>query len=394
MADVMAGSFAQRGFLTGRFRTGRLYRLKERAMLSRQEKQWLGSLADSDEVYGLFVPDVPLPHLTAKIAFLDSALLFFHFQQAERLPQSFLTRPGAELQKLMAHLVLDQILEVAWQKDFVSGSQAVPAVYNAQQFPGEAPANYLSGLSLQAISYAFLLNRKDVQSLAHWLYTCHTLPPDALADRSLASEKDMYHYLFPQQSHDPAVLLRQWQFVPPQERFRWFSWTRPHTFHPAEQPTFKLYLSPQPHRLSALLARLLPVVSGSAAFCVKAGASAAGILRPDKLVVYFSSAEGMRQMVPHLLPLLQGEPVHGVPFTAQLDGDGLLSWGADPPAGHEPADADGGSWRTTVAGQLALAVLAARAQGKQLAEALPFVAAKMDAAGINFRTWAPAGHAG
>ena len=46
-------------------------------------------------------------------------------------------------------------------------------------------------------------------------------------------------------------------------------------------------------------------------------------------------------------------PAHGVPFTAEISPDGLLSWGADPPGRSFSDGADSTSWRMWVTRRLA-----------------------------------------
>jgi hypothetical protein len=53
---------------------------------------------------------------------------------------------------------------------------------------------------------------------------------------------------------------------------------------------------------------------------------------------------------------LRGCPAQGVPTTAETGGDGLLSWGVDPPAGDAAA-----SWRSWVTKRLADSLIARRA---------------------------------
>src|SRR6185369_3495174 len=94
----------------------------------------------------------------------------------------------------------------------------------------------------------------------------------------------------------------------------------------------------------------------------KIGADAAGLLRPDKIVLYFADQQSLLQVAGALHARLPGVRAQGVPFSAEITGDGLLSWGMDPPARervlawHEPE-----SWRLWVARRLALAMIAAQA---------------------------------
>jgi len=166
----------------------------------------------------------------------------------------------------------------------------------------------------------------------------------------------------------------------------WWAW-RPRQIESAlAAGGWKLYVSPQPHRMiDAVRATLnaaadLPVVSA------KCGGDAQGLLRPDKIVVHLQSRAAIDALAARLARALQGCPAHGVPFTAEIGGDGLLSWGRDPP----PDPVHGRqtpSWRTWITWRLAEGLMAsAPVFDDPCAEALKRIAA----AGVDARTWAPA----
>jgi hypothetical protein len=66
---------------------------------------------------------------------------------------------------------------------------------------------------------------------------------------------------------------------------------------------------------------------------LKVGRGLPGLLRPDKLVVYFAARAPLVRFAKRLARDLAGVPPHGTPFTASLMRNGLLSWGWDPPVG-------------------------------------------------------------
>jgi len=63
----------------------------------------------------------------------------------------------------------------------------------------------------------------------------------------------------------------------------------------------------------------------------KVGRDIYGMLRPDKLVAYFATQQQLCETSERLYARVGGMAAHGVPFTCELHGDGLLSWGMDPP---------------------------------------------------------------
>jgi hypothetical protein len=123
----------------------------------------------------------------------------------------------------------------------------------------------------------------------------------------------------------------------------------------------------------------LPIVS------LKYSADAASMLRPDKLVVHVATLETVELLGSRLLDLLHGCPVQGVPFTAELGGDGLVSFGCDPPPDSD-ATRIGVSWRMWVTRVLAEGLVASCDPGEVPSErALEAVSR----AGVDPLTWAP-----
>jgi hypothetical protein len=87
---------------------------------------------------------------------------------------------------------------------------------------------------------------------------------------------------------------------------------------------------------------------------------------------------------------LEGMPVHGVPFTAEVTRDGLLSWGIDPPpATRAAAPENRGSWRFWVVNKLAEYLLTATTDG--VAQPWQFALDRLLVDGVDTDTWVPAG---
>ena len=117
----------------------------------------------------------------------------------------------------------------------------------------------------------------------------------------------------------------------------------------------------------------------------KVGRTLEGIARPDKLVVYLSHRDDLLEAARQLGPALSGLHAHGVPFTAEISGDGMLSWGIDPPEGRSASR--GGSWRAWVTERLA-EYLAAAGPGAT-AEPWRVALERLRLDGIDVRTWVP-----
>jgi hypothetical protein len=79
-----------------------------------------------------------------------------------------------------------------------------------------------------------------------------------------------------------------------------------------------------------------------------------------------------------------------VPFTAALTGDGLLSWGMDPPHSDQiPGWRGVVSWRLWVTNQLARAMLRARVLTGGGMEPWQAALLRLRLAGVRTQTWLP-----
>ena len=123
---------------------------------------------------------------------------------------------------------------------------------------------------------------------------------------------------------------------------------------------------------------------------LKVGNDAASLLRPDKIVLYFSDLDRVSAAARRLAHELAGCPGHGVPFTAELaDSGGLVSYGIDPPRPEFAlAWQERESWRLWLTNRLAVALFAARRDGGPL-EPWQYALARLEIDGIDPSTWAP-----
>jgi hypothetical protein len=107
-------------------------------------------------------------------------------------------------------------------------------------------------------------------------------------------------------------------------------------------------------------------------------------------VAYFPTRSGMQEFVRSLRPRLDGLRAHGVPFSADVTGDGLVSWGLDPADGSLPfSSANTQSWRVTVTSRLARSLILARHATKRDVDAVQFALDRLSLEPVNVRTWAP-----
>ena len=157
--------------------------------------------------------------------------------------------------------------------------------------------------------------------------------------------------------------------------------------------TWKLYVSPAPEALAETFGAVLDALAAARAPQFKVGAGAAGLLRPDKIVAYFPSFERLAAAAEAMTSRLAGVAAQGVPFTSEIGGDGLLSWGMDPPA--TPAASWNGrlSWRLWLTHRLARALISARQSSDESSPAEPWRFALLERLrleGVDTATWTPA----
>ena len=83
-------------------------------------------------------------------------------------------------------------------------------------------------------------------------------------------------------------------------------------------------------------------------------------------------------------------PVQGVPFTAEIGGEGLLSWGVDPAQERHRLAWEGPvSWRLFVTSRLARALLHARHESGPGLEPWRFALERLRLEGVDISTWTP-----
>ena len=285
---------------------------------------------------------------------------------------------------------MDGILEVRDGDGFVSGAAAL-ALLGAP--PAEAgDVGSLARLSLAALRYAAALELDDPQRLSARLYFYNRAPVSPRWARRLPDAEATAAYL----GAAPGTALARrlaadWQ-GPAEDAPGWLSWARLRgTRRPAAGPTYKLYVSPPADRLPQVLEILVDALATTPASAFKVGVGAAGVLRPDKLVVYFSRFDDLGAAAQGLTRKLAGLPAHGVPFSAEIAGDGLLSWGMDPPAEERslPWQASE-SWRLWVTNRLAVALLEGKRAASEEVPPWRFALERLRLEGVDVDRWTPA----
>lgn len=234
-------------------------------------------------------------------------------------------------------------------------------------------AGRLAELSLRAIRTVAALPTSDVGLIARRLYSYGAAPFGRDAELAFGPGDNALSVL----GLAPAGAVRELLAQPYEASTLpgWISFSRVGR-KADDAPACKLYVSPRPEAL----AHAFPIVAATFASLevgsFKVGRGAAGLLRPDKIVAYFDDRDHLGDVAAALSRALRGAPAQGAPFTAEIAGDGLLSWGRDPkPIEGAPPQ----SWRSWIAGRLAEAIVTARRPGEDPG---PAVTARLAAQGV------------
>jgi hypothetical protein len=352
--------------------------------LSIAERQALGRLGNDPDCYGILRPKDA--RRSVKSVSRDTALLLFTLQSASRLPQYVIESLGRQCEPVIGQMVLDEILEIEVNGEFVSGPAACE-VFLGEQAP-TAHETLPAALSHDAIEYADALGIVNPAELSARLYMYNRVPASRRWRRLFPNEESVEAHLGIHENATVEMLERRWLRLPPQTATGWFAWQslkRTHGRGPA--PIFKLYVSPACDEARTTFQIVAEVVADSAAFYWKAGNSLYGLLRPDKMVVYFFEFAEMQATAARLLEKLDGCAAQGVPFTAGVDAGGLLSWGIDP--SPEGISLQPESWRVRLCNLLGAALVLAKTTEHDGVSTVRFAKERLRMEGVDPSTWAP-----
>jgi len=361
--------------LTRDVRTNRAYRLCPLAALPATHRRALQSAcSESSVIFGLLIAE-PGSGLRDKVVDDAGAALFTTLRKPGRLP----TNDGNRL----AQLVLDSVLEIDTENGFVSGPLAFATVDGLDDRPG--PEDRLASLSRAALDYAARLELPTVEQTAARLYCFNRVALSPRWRRAYPNPRAVHDLLRGPTLSRHWVEHFTWEDGPPD----WLSWTRRGEPQRRKRTRYKLYVSPAVDELPDVLTTLIDALTTAGARHFKIGPSAAGLVRPDKIVVYMDDATELAAVANSLDVALRGVRPHGVPFTAEFAGDGLLSWGGDPAGGSGPLGAPPESWRQSVSRRLAEYLHAGRRAAIAQVSPTQFALARLAADGVDVRAFAP-----
>jgi hypothetical protein len=378
------------------FRANPDYELVLFDRLPPEQQVLLANLQKDSDLYGILCPR-QASGLGVKSVGKDTALLYFTLQQPDVLPAYLRAQFGEECNQAIAELVLDGVLEIEQGAEkggtFVSGSDAYGLLYEERE-SANAPG-VLARLSIEALKYAQALEIDDISKLSARMYFYNRVPASPDWVRRLPTREAVAKHLGIHQGGPNWHILRQdWSEVPLTLPYAagWRMWQGRHRDLKLASPriTYKLYVSPACESASDVFAETLQVLTQVKASKFKIGEDVYGLLRPDKIVAYFASFEELQDAAWRLRDKLGGCSAHGVPFTAELAANGLLSWGMDPP--HEQQVLlwqERQSWRLWLTNRLAVALISAKGKQSGTIEPWQFAMQRLELEGVDTATWTP-----
>jgi hypothetical protein len=327
-------------------------------------------------------------------------LLLFSLREAGPLPRFAAQAMGEDCANAIGRMVLDGILEIEINGAMISGPDASAAIGGTLAVAENESS--LAAISRRAIEYAASLELENPLELSARLYAYNCIPVTRRWRESLPPDDATADYLGLRDGPAARALAGDWRALP--ESPTWISWRlNDRVRRPAPRPdpavTYKLYISPACDRLREAVQATAESVVQSNAQQWKVGKGIHNLLRPDKMVVYFSQVADLQEVALKIASRLEGCPAHGVPFTAELAGAGLLSWGIDPAGdANTLAWSSGESWRGKLCDRLAIAMVQASVQRRSeansetspLRDRVQFALHRLRLEGIDTGTWTPA----
>jgi hypothetical protein len=244
------------------------------------------------------------------------------------------------------------------------------------------------------VKYAQALDLYDAAKLSVRLYCYNRIPCSPYWQRKFPTTDAIAEHLGLQAHSSTSLLLKRYwaEVAPTSSSDAWLAWSAYHVQPaiPASRFIYKLYISPTPEFIRDAFQTVIQVLGNEQATHFKIGKDLSGLLRPDKLIIYFSSIEACQNTAALLKQKLAGLPAQGVPFTAKIVGDGLLSWGIDPPAEEQVFKGmEGESWRSWVTNRLATALLTAKAGLSDRVEPWQCALKRLQLDGVDTESWTP-----
>jgi hypothetical protein len=373
------------------FRANPAYELVLFDRLPPDQQDALRDLTRDPDLYGVLIPREGGGRNTKSVC-RDTALLLFALNQPGPLPAYARAMLGEDCNQAIAELVLDEVLEMEHAGEFVCGAGAYDLIYHRR--PAAEGECAFAGLTRAALQYGQALDIEDSGRISARLYFYNRVPVSALWKHRFPGQDAVASYLGIESGGALRRLLDgSWiRLKPSAQSEGWFQWqaVNDKTSGGGASHVYKLYVSPKPEFIREAFQGLVEVLTDSQAHHFKVGCDAPGLLRPDKMVAYFSSFESLQDAATRIGAALAGCEAQGVPFTAALQADGLLSWGIDPaPDKVTLSWQEHPSWRLWVTNRLAAALVSAKSARNSGLEPWRFALERLRLENVDTDTWTP-----
>ena len=380
-----------RNILGANFCANREYTLVLFDRLPSDQQELLRDLTKDPEFYGVLLP--PSNTLRKpKSACQSTALLLYSLMEPGPIPAYVQATLGPSANQAIAELVLDEVLMIEHEGTFLCGSAAYDLLYSDPHSHQTPTA--LSDLTRSALEYGQMLALEDPAMLSARLYAYNRVPLSPRWKRLLPDRDAVAKWLGIDRNGELRPLLsNRWEFIAPSIEIEgWFQWssrTKPPRNGDSETG-YKLYVSPIPEATQQAFKVVVECLANSEAYHFKVGDDGYGLLRPDKIVLYFRSFAALEEIACSIAERLPDCPAQGVPFTAAFNGSRLLSWGVDPPRQSGVlAWQERESWRLWITNRIAVAMIAAsQSQNGRLAP-WRFALERLRLDAIDTDTWTP-----
>ncbi|HYW44466.1 MAG TPA: hypothetical protein VE959_16520 [Bryobacteraceae bacterium] len=373
------------------FRANPGYQLFLFDRLPPEQQDALRDLTADPDFFGVLVPCEDGKRNTKSVC-RDTALLLFALGQPGPLPTYVRAMLGENCNQAVAELVLDEVLQIESQGAFVCGSAAYDLIYHRR--PDTDTEGALPRLTRAALEYGQALDIDEAGKISARLYFYNRVPLSPSWKRRFPGQDSVASYLGIESGGAIRRYLEgHWARLKPSSQFEgWFQWQTLADKPPeaGARQVYKLYVSPQPEFVREAFQAFVEALTDSPAHHFKVGWDAAGLLRPDKMVAYFWNFETLREAANQIGTRLSGCRAQGVPFTAALQDNGLLSWGIDPVAEKGTLSwQERPSWRLWITNRLATALVAAKSAGNSGVEPWRFALERLRLENVDTDTWTP-----
>jgi hypothetical protein len=377
--------------LLRRFRASDSYELVPFRRLAEAERAMFADLAEHADHVGILRPPRGSA-LGVKNATRSIAALTRYLRKPAPLPERLRASVAPHMERQMAALVLDGVLEVEDDGEFLSGADACDLLLDST-IPSLVSDDPIAQVSYRALRYAAALEIDDASALSARLYFYNRQPTTPIWAHRLTSESAVDRFLGVDPDSSLALIMQRfWNRAPSKDLPGWINWSSRFRYEKRSvlSPTYKLYISPAIEAVPDALQAAVPVLAEHNAPDFKIGSDLFGLVRPDKIVVYLDSMESLSELAEALKRALGRLAGHGVPFTASLFGDSVLSWGMDPPRALKLLQwRETESWRLWVTNRLALYLLTARAASSCALDPWHYALVRLRFEGVDISTWTP-----